>query len=55
MGLTAGWLWQRFYRISLPPYLAFFGGRRFVPMITAVAASCWPSLLASSTRPSTTA
>lgn len=38
MGLAAGWLWQRFYRISLPPYLAFFGGRRFVPMITAVAA-----------------
>jgi PTS system N-acetylglucosamine-specific IIC component len=38
IGLVAGWLWQRYYRISLPPYLAFFGGRRFVPMITAVAA-----------------
>ena len=38
IGLTAGWLWQKYYRIQLPPYLAFFGGRRFVPMITAVAA-----------------
>lgn len=38
MGLIAGWLWQRYYRIQLPPYLAFFGGRRFVPMITALAA-----------------
>ncbi len=37
MGLVSGWLWQRYYRISLPPYLAFFGGRRFVPMITALA------------------
>jgi PTS system N-acetylglucosamine-specific IIC component len=38
MGLVAAWLWQRFHRISLPPYLAFFGGRRFVPIITALAA-----------------
>jgi len=38
IGLTAAMLWQRFYRIKLPPYLAFFGGRRFVPIITAVAA-----------------
>ena len=33
-----GLLWQRYYRIKLPDYLAFFGGRRFVPMITAFAA-----------------
>jgi PTS system N-acetylglucosamine-specific IIC component len=38
IGLTAAYLWQRFHRISLPPYLAFFGGRRFVPIITAFAA-----------------
>lgn len=38
MGLTAAWLWQRYHRIKLPTYLAFFGGRRFVPIITAVAA-----------------
>ncbi|MGI8645833.1 MAG: PTS transporter subunit EIIC [Nocardioides sp.] len=38
MGLTSAWLWQRYHRISLPPYLAFFGGRRFVPIIAAFAA-----------------
>jgi PTS system N-acetylglucosamine-specific IIC component len=38
IGLTAGYLWQRYHRIGLPPYLAFFGGRRFVPIITAFAA-----------------
>ncbi len=38
IGLTAAWLWQRYYRIKLPDYLAFFGGRRFVPMMTAFAA-----------------
>ncbi|WP_392543957.1 PTS transporter subunit EIIC [Oryzobacter telluris] len=36
-GLIAAWLWQRYHRISLPTYLAFFGGRRFVPIITAFA------------------
>jgi len=34
---VAAYLWQRFYRTKLPPYLAFFGGRRLVPIITAVA------------------
>ncbi|QWZ10734.1 PTS transporter subunit EIIC [Nocardioides panacis] len=38
VGLTAALLWQRFHRIRLPPYLAFFGGRRFVPIVTAAAA-----------------
>ena len=38
IGLTAALLWQRFHRIRLPPYLAFFGGRRFVPIVTANAA-----------------
>jgi PTS system N-acetylglucosamine-specific IIC component len=36
-GLIAAVLWQRFYRIKLPTYLAFFGGRRFVPIITSFA------------------
>ncbi len=36
VGLLSAVLWQRFYRIKLPTYLAFFGGRRFVPIITAV-------------------
>jgi len=35
IGLTAALLYQRYYRIKLPPYLAFFGGRRFVPIVTA--------------------
>ncbi|XRQ11281.1 PTS transporter subunit EIIC [Actinomadura welshii] len=37
MGVTAALLYQRFYRIKLPTWLAFFGGRRFVPIITALA------------------
>ncbi|WP_261623824.1 PTS transporter subunit EIIC [Nesterenkonia marinintestina] len=37
MGLLSAWLWQRYHRIKLPPYLAFFGGRRFVPLLTALA------------------
>ena len=41
IGLTAAALYQRFYRIKLVPWLAFFGGRRFVPIITAVAALAW--------------
>jgi PTS system N-acetylglucosamine-specific IIC component len=36
VGIITAVLWQRFYRIKLPPYLAFFGGRRFVPIVTAV-------------------
>ncbi|MGW0801742.1 PTS transporter subunit EIIC [Nonomuraea sp. NPDC002799] len=38
IGLTAALLWQRFYRLKLPSWLAFFGGRRSVPIVTAVAA-----------------
>ncbi|GGO12232.1 PTS sugar transporter subunit IIA [Microbispora rosea subsp. aerata] len=37
MGLVAAVLWQRYYRTKLPAYLAFFGGRRFVPILTALA------------------
>lgn len=36
VGVATALLWQRFYRIKLPPYLAFFGGRRFVPILTAL-------------------
>ena len=36
VGIIAALLWQRYYRIKLPTWLAFFGGRRFVPIITAV-------------------
>ena len=36
-GSPSALLWQRYHRIRLPPYLAFFGGRRFVPIVTACA------------------
>jgi PTS system N-acetylglucosamine-specific IIC component len=32
-GLTAGWLYNRYANIKLPDFLAFFGGRRFVPIV----------------------
>ena len=37
-GLMGGALYNRFHRIRLPSYLAFFGGRRFVPILTGFAA-----------------
>lgn len=37
-GLLGGVLYNRFHRINLPAYLAFFGGRRFVPIMSGVAA-----------------
>lgn len=37
-GLTGGALYNRFKNIKLPEYLAFFGGRRFVPIVTGVTA-----------------
>ena len=36
-GLIAGWLYNRYRDIRLPEYLAFFGGRRFVPIASGVA------------------
>jgi PTS system N-acetylglucosamine-specific IIC component len=33
-GLMAGALYNRFYNINLPSYLSFFGGRRFVPIVS---------------------
>ncbi|ABO48880.1 PTS system D-glucosamine-specific IIB component, Glc family / PTS system D-glucosamine-specific IIC component, Glc family / PTS system D-glucosamine-specific IIA component, Glc family [Desulforamulus reducens MI-1] len=52
MGITAALLYKRFYQIKLPQYLGFFAGKRFVPIITAVAgvvialisAVVWPSI-----------
>src|SRR5882672_5951832 len=35
-GLIAGWLYNRYSDIELPSYLAFFGGRRFVPIASGV-------------------
>lgn len=36
VGLITMWLHNRFYTIVLPTAVAFFGGRRFVPIITVV-------------------
>jgi len=33
-GVIAGWAYNRFGSIKLPEYLAFFGGRRFVPILS---------------------
>jgi PTS system N-acetylglucosamine-specific IIC component len=52
VGLVAAWLYRRFYDIRLPDYLGFFGGKRFVPIVTAFAALIlgaifgliWPSI-----------
>ncbi|SHJ16625.1 PTS system D-glucose-specific IIA component, Glc family (TC 4.A.1.1.9)/PTS system D-glucose-specific IIB component, Glc family (TC 4.A.1.1.9)/PTS system D-glucose-specific IIC component, Glc family (TC 4.A.1.1.9) [Geosporobacter subterraneus DSM 17957] len=37
VGIMASSLYQKYYNIELPPYLGFFAGKRFVPIITAVA------------------
>ena len=36
-GVIAGGFYNRFGQIKLPEYLAFFGGRRFVPIVSGVA------------------
>jgi glucose PTS system EIICB or EIICBA component len=37
IGIIAGYLFNRFFRIQLPQYLGFFAGKRFVPIITGFA------------------
>lgn len=34
VGILAGWLYNKYRAIKLPDYLGFFGGRRFVPIVT---------------------
>ncbi len=36
-GVISGWLYNRYSTIKLPEYLAFFGGRRFVPIVAGLA------------------
>lgn len=38
VGIVAAYIYKRFYKIQLPPYLGFFAGKRSVPIITALAA-----------------
>ena len=37
-GLMGGYCYNRFYQVKLPVYLAFFGGRRFVPIVSGFSA-----------------
>ncbi|WP_024615752.1 N-acetylglucosamine-specific PTS transporter subunit IIBC [Clostridium sp. Ade.TY] len=51
-GIVAGVLYNRFRDIQLPQFLGFFGGKRFVPIVTAlsclilgvIAGWIWPSI-----------
>jgi PTS system N-acetylglucosamine-specific IIC component len=36
VGLVTALLFDKYHTISLPPYLGFFGGRRFVPIVVSV-------------------
>jgi len=36
-GLIAGWLYNKYRDIKLPEFLAFFGGRRFIPIASGAA------------------
>lgn len=38
IGLVAAMIFNRFFRLQLPPYLGFFAGKRSVPIITSFAA-----------------
>lgn len=38
IGIMASWLHNRYYKIELPQYLGFFGGSRFVPIVTSFGA-----------------
>ena len=37
VGLVTAWLFDKYHTIELPPYLGFFGGRRFVPIVVSLA------------------
>jgi PTS system N-acetylglucosamine-specific IIC component len=36
-GIVAAWLYRRYHKIKLPDWLQFFGGKRFIPIITSFA------------------
>ena len=36
VGVIAAKLWERYHRIKLPDWLGFFGGRRFVPILSLI-------------------
>lgn len=38
IGSITAFLYNRYYKIQLPPYLGFFGGKRFIPIVTSFVA-----------------
>lgn len=36
IGIVSASVYKKYYKIELPPYLGFFAGKRFVPIVTAV-------------------
>ncbi len=46
MGLVAAQLFNKYHTIQLPTYLGFFGGKRFVPIVTSLAACVVAGILA---------
>ncbi|CAC9337550.1 PTS system transporter subunit IIABC [Staphylococcus aureus] len=52
IGALAAWCYNKFYNINLPPYLGFFAGKRFVPIMMATTsfilafpmALIWPTI-----------
>ncbi|WP_255964261.1 PTS transporter subunit EIIC, partial [Staphylococcus aureus] len=45
------WCYNKFYNITLPPFLGFFAGKRFVPIVTSVVAIATGVLLSFSWPP----
>lgn len=45
-GIVAGTLYNKFYNVKFPEWLAFFGGRRFVPIITSITMAILSGVLA---------
>ncbi|MCX5773936.1 MAG: PTS transporter subunit EIIC [Fusobacteria bacterium] len=41
IGITAGILYNKYHNIKLPEFLAFFGGKRFVPIVTGIVSVLW--------------
>ncbi|MFJ6267774.1 N-acetylglucosamine-specific PTS transporter subunit IIBC [Lysinibacillus xylanilyticus] len=45
-GVTASLLYNKFYNVKFPEWLSFFGGRRFVPIITSITMAILGGILA---------
>ncbi|MGY2485875.1 N-acetylglucosamine-specific PTS transporter subunit IIBC [Cupriavidus sp. CP313] len=50
-GAVAGGLYNRYRNVALPPYLGFFAGKRFVPIVTALCCLLLGIVLASAWAP----